>query len=172
MVEHSEGQKRSLADSLLPGSGPSTNREGRERNGPLVAREVLEAPDPALDALRRCGPAWPLLLALPGPPLSIAPKCSASPGPAPHPAGQSGSACGRPSRPSQTFSLAVAAVATWCSGGPPAARWAGSGPSCTAAWKARCCGPDNSPSGRRGTGTGRKVRVSVRRGSEGDPPSL
>lgn len=90
----------------------------------------------------------------------------------PHSAGQSGSACGGASPPSRTFSLAVAATATWCSGGPPAARWAVSGPSCTAAWKARCCGPGNSPSGRHGTVTGRKAQASVTRRLKSDPSSL
>lgn len=59
---------------------------------------------------------------------------------------------------SRRCDLAAVAVATWCSGGPPAARWAVSGPSCTAAWRARCCGPGNSPSGRRGTAGRRRCR--------------
>lgn len=51
LVEHSEGQKESLTDPLLPGSG--LPMKGCEWDGPLVAKEVLEATDPALDA-RRC----------------------------------------------------------------------------------------------------------------------
>lgn len=69
-----------------------------------------------------------------------------------------------------TFSLAVVAAATWCSGGPPAAKWAVSGPSCTAAWKAQHCGPGSSPSGRLGTATGRKAQVGNDLGRVWAPP--
>lgn len=144
-------------DPLLPGSGLPA--EGCGQDGPPAAQEVLEATDPALGALRCL---WTRLGSSPGPGWASAEYCSSvlgQPGPAPHSAGQSGSVCGGTSLPSQTFSLAVVAAATWCSGGPPAARWAASGPSCTAAWRARCCGPGNSPSGRRGTVTGRKAQI-------------
>lgn len=65
-------------NALPPRKRPSTNRkwplhEGCERNGPLVAREVLVATDPAVDALR-CS--WPSLGSSPGPAWALAEYCS------------------------------------------------------------------------------------------------
>lgn len=69
-------------DSLSPGSGlPPTGgglpTEGRARNGPLLAREVPEATDPALDALRRL---WTRLGSSPGPAWASAEYCLEVPG--------------------------------------------------------------------------------------------
>lgn len=46
--------------------------KGCEWDGPLVAKEVLEATDPALDAWQCCGPAY----AAPGPAWASAEYCS------------------------------------------------------------------------------------------------
>lgn len=76
-----------------------------EWKGPLVAVEVLPATDPALGALRCLWTARALLPALSGTQQSIAQKCLASPGLAPHSVDQSGSACGGTSLLSHSMSL-------------------------------------------------------------------
>lgn len=146
-------------DPLLPGSG--LPMKGCEQDGPPVARR----------SQRPQTPRWTLRGAtdLPGPRQSIAQKGRPARAQLPF-RGSVWLSVRQASLPSRTFGLAVVATATW-SGGPPAARWAAPGPSCTAAWKARCCGPGNSPSGRRGTVTGRKAQVLGMRGLKSDPSS-
>lgn len=156
-------REQSLADSLLPACGPPPTGSGlpikTEQNGPQVAREVREATDRVLDALRHVGtclgspPGWPR------PRQSIACECLA--GRAPLPTLQVSLAQRVAGRPCRHIQSGGRAAATWCSAAPPGARSAVSGPSCTAAWKARRCGPGNSPSGRRGTVMGREAQTLV-----------
>lgn len=162
-VGHSESQRTESCASFLPACGLPPTGSGLpmkdcERNGPQVAREVQEATDGVLDALRHVGtclgspPGWPGLW------LSIA--VSAWPAGSHSPLCRSAWLSVWRAIPAVTFSP-VGAAATWCSAAPPGARLAVSGPSCTAAWRARRCGPGNSPSGRHGTATGRDAQTLV-----------
>ena len=87
-VDTVRAREQSLVDSFLPACGPPPTGSGLsmkdcKRNGPQVAREVREATDCVLDALRHVGtclgspPGWP------GPRRSIACECLASRAPLP-----------------------------------------------------------------------------------------
>lgn len=75
-VEHRDG-KQSPMDCFLPACGlPPTGSglpmENYEQNGPWLVKEVLEATNPALDALRHV---WTCLGSSPGPTWAAAEYC-------------------------------------------------------------------------------------------------